>query len=449
MRTNGLTISGLALAILLTACGGGSATVRTGGPGRATNTGTQVNPAAENAFNDAVAKWRAAERAGWNEERCQEVSDAFKQAAQQNQGGRFPEAWFNAGLALSKCSQTAEGAVALYNKALEAQENYAPARVQLGLLAQKRGDTAAAMAAYERAIRGDAQSVEAYVNLAILQRQRGQGEDMANAQSNLRRALAVDSQYAPAFNQLALLYLDDAERNPQMLKLASIVCKQATTIDPNYAAVYNTWGLVRVREGNIIGALSNFEKAFTLNDRFFEAYMNFGSITLSFRGYEDAKKAFSKAKALHAKNYEARIGLGVALRGLDQIEAAEAEYNGAREVDAQRPDAFFNLALIYQDYKNGTIPDMQKAKGYFGEFSSRASGRPAYARMIEQAQQRTKNIDDTVTALREAEQMERDNAAQQAASEREEAAAAAAAAREQQNAPPAPPPPTKQGGGGN
>ena len=405
------------LAAILAACGGSSGPgVRTGGPAtNRTHHGTAVNAAAESAFNEAVAKWRQAERAGWNASRCEEVAEAFKEAASQNQGGRFPEAWFNAGLAFAKCRQTFDQAVGMWNKALEVQENYAPARVQIGLLAQRRGDTGAAFAAYQRAIQGDAQSVEAYVNLAILQRQRAQGNDLQEAQSNLRRALAVDSQYVPAFNQLALLYLDDAERSPQMLRLASIVCKQATTIDPNYAPVYNTWGLIKVKEGNIIGALSNFERAFTLSGRFFEAYMNFGSITLSFRGYEDARKAFAKAKALNSKSYEARIGLGVALRGLDQIEQAEAEYNGAKEIDAQRPDAFFNLGLLYQDYKGGTIPDMQKAKGYFGEFLSRAGGRQAYSTMTEQAQRRTKNIDDAVAALREAEQIQRQAAQQEAA----------------------------------
>jgi tetratricopeptide (TPR) repeat protein len=406
--------------LLLAACGGGGGgggTVRTGGPGggRRTGGGTHVSAQAESAFNDAVAKWRQAERAGWNQARCEEVGDAFKAAAEQNPGGRFPEAWFNAGLAYQQCSQTADQAVGMWNKALQVQENYAPARVQIGLLAQRRGDTGAAFAAYQRAIQGDAQSVEAYVNLAILQRQRGQGNDLEEAQSNLRRALAVDAQYVPAFNQLALLYLDDSERNPQMLRLASIVCKQATTIDPNFAPVYNTWGLIKVKEGNIIGALANFERAFALNDRFFEAYMNFGSITLSFRGYDDARKAFSKAKALNGKSYEARIGLGVALRGLDQIDQAEAEYNAARELDGQRPDAFFNLGLLYQDYKTGAIPDLQKAKGFFGDFLSRASGRQAYARMAEQATQRSKNIDDAVAALREAEQMQRQSAQEEAA----------------------------------
>lgn len=417
--------SGVAFAVLLVACGGGGTGgggVQTGGAGggRRTGGGTHVNAEAENAFNDAVGKWRQAQRAGWNAERCEDVADAFKEAAGHNQGGRFPEAWFNAGLAYSQCTQTADQAVAMYNKALEVSENYAPARVQLGLLAQRRGDTGAAFAAYQRAIQGDAQSVEAYVNLAILQRQRGQGNDLEEAQSNLRRALAVDAQYVPAFNQLALLYLDDSERNPQMLKLASIVCKQATTIDATYAPVYNTWGLIKVKEGNIIGALANFERAFSLNDRFFEAYMNFGSITLSFRGYEDAKKAFTKAKALNSKSYEARIGLGVALRGLDQIEQAEAEYNGAKELEAQRPDAFFNLGLLYQDYKTGTIPDMQKAKGFFGDFLSRAAGRQAYARMTEQAQQRSKNIDDAVAALREADQIQRQAAQQEAAAQQQE-----------------------------
>ncbi|MBI2894771.1 MAG: tetratricopeptide repeat protein [Deltaproteobacteria bacterium] len=410
-----ITRPSVLIALLLSAgCGGGSENVRvnTGGAGPRTTGGTHVSAAASEAFSDAVQAWRQSASAGWNQERCESVAEKFKTAAEENQGGRFVEAWFNAGLAYAQCNQTQGQAVAMFNKALEVNQNYAPARVQLGLIANREGRSGEAFSSFQRAIQGDAQSVEAYVNLAILQRQRAQGSDLQEAQQNLRRALAVDAQYVPAFNQLALLYLDDAERNPQMLKLANVVCKQATTIDPNYAPVYNTWGLIRVREGNIVGALANFERAFTLNDRFFEAYMNFGSITLSFRGYEDAKKAFSKAKGLSPRSYDARIGLGVALRGLDQIEQAEAEYNGAREMDSGRPDSYFNLGLLYQDYKSGSIPDFQRAKSYFGDFVSHASGRQAYGSMVEQAQQRMRNIEETIQALREAAAIEQ-QAAQQ------------------------------------
>src|SRR5512134_2898613 len=116
-------------ALLLDACGGGSAEggggVRTGGGGgRRSGGGTNVNAAAESAFNEAVGQWRRAEHAGWNNERCEEVAEAFKEAAEENQGGRFPEAWFNAGLAYSKCRSTADQAVAMWNRALQARETY-------------------------------------------------------------------------------------------------------------------------------------------------------------------------------------------------------------------------------------------------------------------------------------------------------------------------------------
>ena len=50
--------------------------------------------------------------------------------------------------------------------------------------------------------------------------------------------------HTATFNQMALLYLDQAADNPQLLDLAVVVCRQAQQINRDYAPIYNTWGLI-------------------------------------------------------------------------------------------------------------------------------------------------------------------------------------------------------------
>jgi len=394
---------------MLVACGGDERT-RTGGAGRGRGDGgtrhDQLAGEAVAKFDQAVRAYREAATAGWNEARCTNVADLFQEAAEEQEGGNFHEAWFNRGMSFHNCGKSEEATEA-FRRSLQAKDAFGPPRVMLGIYAHRRGNAGEAFRMFEQTIRNDPQNVEAYTNLAMLQRERNQGRDGTESLSNIRRALAVDAQYMPAFNQLALLYLGQAEDERATLQLASVVCKQGTQIDANYAPIWNTWGLVNMQEGSIIGALAKFEKAFQLNDRFFEAYMNFGAITLSFRGYEDAKTAFTKAMGLNRRSYEAHIGLGVALRGLDQVEPAKVEYEAAKDIDSARPDSYFNLGILYQDYMSGSVEEFQKAKQYLNEFSQRAQGRPQYADNVRASQQRVRNIDETIAALREGMELQR------------------------------------------
>src|SRR6185436_7792389 len=127
-----------------------------------------------------------------------------------------------------------------------------------------------------------------------------------------------------------------------MLDLAEVVCSQAQKIDVNYLAIYNTWGLIDLRRGEIISAAAKFQKAFDLDPKMFEAYMNFAQITIGFRGYEDARNAFSKALELQPKSFDATVGLGVAYRGLDQKDKAEEYYQKAISMNGQRPEPYYN-----------------------------------------------------------------------------------------------------------
>ncbi len=392
------SISGQALLAIVAAlsvgCGSGSSGGGGAGSGATdeqgnvirTAGGAAVSEEAHNHWREAIAMFERNESAetGWTEAVCSSTRSKFEEA-NNAQGGSFTEAIYMLGVVSGRCGDD-DAALSFYRRALESNEEYCGARVGVGLGDLRAGNTAQARQHFERAIRDDNQCTAGYVNLAIIQRQNA--AEVSEALNNLRRALAIESDYLPAFNQMALLYLSQAESNAQMLDLAEVVCRQAQLIDGNYAPIYNTWGLINVSQGNIIAALAKFERAFTLDADLFEAYMNFGQLTLSFRGYQDAVRAFTQARRLQPRNYDATIGLGAAQRGLAQVDAAEATYRSAIEIDAQRPEAYFNLGLLYQDFKGGAVAELRQATQFYEQFTQRAGGQSQFAEATEAVSRR-------------------------------------------------------------
>jgi len=354
-------------------------------------------------FRAASRLLAAAEREGWTEERCTRVAGAFESIGRSR---GFAAAWFDAGLALSRCAETAGGAEERFLAAVRADPHHAPARVQLGVLALHRGRLADADRWLVAAVEADPQNADASINLAILRRRRRAPGDLEAAQVDLRRALAVDARNVTAFTELAQLYLDEAgERPGRSVELAATVCRQAAQIDPRHAPLHNTCGLVQLRKGNVVGAVASFERALALDPGLYEAAMNLGSLAASYRGYGTARGAFEKAIAARPGSYDAHNGLGVALRGLSHgappseaanaITRAAAEYVAAIRLDAARPEAYFNLAVLNQDFRSGAPGDLQRAVRCLDDFAARGAGSPRR----EDAERRRQNALDALAAL--------------------------------------------------
>lgn len=383
-----LLLSGSAL---FAACGGASGS--TTEPARTaegntvtTSGGDAVSEAAHNAWQQALAFFNEHERSGWDGGSCDDAASKFEDA-NERQGNRFAEALYMAGLSHQRCNEREE-ALAFYNRALAVNEHFCKARVAIGVdqVAQNAGD--AARQTFQRAIRDDIACTEGYVNLAMLQRATGQAAQLTEAIQNLRRALAVNSTYLPALNEMALIYYSQSNADPQRLDLAAVVCRQAQLINRDYAPIYNTWGLINMKKGNINEAIRLFSRAAELDRNNFEAQMNLGQITLSFRGYEDAQRSFARAVELQARNYDAHIGLGMALRGLNRLDEAQREYEAAQGIDGNRPEAFFNLAILAYSYRGGAIDQLRRAKEFFNQFLAKAGSNAAYADDVQDVRRR-------------------------------------------------------------
>lgn len=382
------------LGVTFAACGGGSASSKgnnTLAPGQIRRPQKPtVNRRAQAFWLRAMTSFEDNEKAKWTGSACAKTSEAFERAIEA-QKDKFPQALYMLGLVKDRCGDES-GAQSLFKKALDQDPSLCGARSALGTRALERGRTKEARQLFEQAIAADAQCVEAYVNLATIQRGNGSREARAALQ-NIRRAMAVDARFLPAFNQLALLYLDQAvgDKKQQFLDLANVVCRQAQLIDDRFAPIYNTWGLIQLAKDDLIEAVRMFEQATKLDDSMFEAFMNFGLIALSFRGYDDAKKAIERALALRPKSYEARVAHGAVLRALRKTDAAEKEYLAAKDLNGNRPEAYFDLGLLFQDYKSGSVNDLKVARDYYNEFLRRARGKKEYKNAVEAVSRRCKN----------------------------------------------------------
>jgi tetratricopeptide (TPR) repeat protein len=453
-RFSNLAYAGVFLALVGCGGGGGSGAQSAGGgakepanPGtKTTSTGTKVDAEAQSVFESALQAFVAADKSGkWSI--CEDIATDFLAAARRQKQATnksFPEAIYNAGLAYQRCNRDKE-ARDQFELAAQVDPRFHRARAQLALYDyQRTGDLQRTISQLEGIIR-DAkfQNVEALVALAALQMERGgegADQDGANdherAQKNLQRALAIDDGFMPAFNQLAILYLERArlaagearsrkarglvvaggrqlDINQQQLDLAGLVASQAIRKNPNYAPIHNTAGLIQVQLMDFNGAVKSFGKARALNPKFFEAHMNYAAVNLSFRGFQEAEQAYRAALKLRPKEYEAHLGLALAYRGqiddsnfAEYVKKAQQELDKCKGIDPQRPETYYNEAILTQEYRakgsqESAIPMLEKAAQVYRDFVAKAGSDPKFEQAVKRAQERQQDIDDMVKFIRE------------------------------------------------
>lgn len=451
----------------MVACGGGA----TGGAavklkpedasGRKTGTGHEVSKEAAADFDKALEAFLDHDKKGdWSEASCKNIAERFVGAAETQASATnraFPEALYDAGLAYQRCGKDGEARTQFEN-AVKADGSFHRAKAQIALYDfQKTGDTDDTIRRLDQIIR-DAkfQNVEALVSLAALQMERGSDQadsdgknDLERAQRNLQRALAIDDGYMPAFNQLANYYLELAKSsagtakqksrrgkrgmevsgasrvdvNEQQLDLAALVASQAQRKNPNYAPIHNTTGLIQVELKNFNAAVKSFGRARQLDPKFFEAQMNYAAVNLSFRGFEEAEKAYRDALKQRPNEYEAHLGLALAIRGqindsnFDKaVTEAQSHLDQAKKLDSARPETYYNEAILTQEYRakrGNPVPALEKAAQQYTAFIEKAGDDPVFVQAVKRSKERSQDISDTITFIKEGEAAKKaDEAAQ-------------------------------------
>ena len=311
-------------------------------------------------------------------------------------------ALYDAGAVADRCGMHTD-AEAYFTQALsrDPSAHFARAELALEMYDAKEADVDHAIGQLTLAVHdSEYRNARALVGLARLQRTRANDtadddgpNDLARAEKNLKRALAVDDSSVGAMNELALLYYTTAKGSKERLDLALLVASQAKKKDPSFAPTYNTLGLIDVALGDSTSAAEAFDRARKLDPTFVEAQMNFASVNLAFRGFAAAESAYREVLKARPNDYDAHLGLALALRGQigdenfeHQIALAERELVMAKEADPKRPEAYFNEAILTAEYK-AKLPGQESAlalaKKLYGEFVQHARGNAAFDAQIE------------------------------------------------------------------
>lgn len=432
--------------------------------------GNPITQEAANKFKQGLDLLTQHDKArDWDEASCTSTAQVFIDASKERDKP-FAEALYDAGLAYQRCKKTAE-AKAQFQKALEADAKFHPAKMQLVMLSfyeggEKNVDQAITDMRQTAVVDAQYKNVEALVALAMLYMKRGNNvadndgpNDYQRAKRYLQSALAVDDGYMPAFNQLALYYLDSAKQaagqakasktatnmgkkkrtDSQAMELADLVCSQAIRKNPNDPIIYNTMGMIQVELGNLNKAVEAFDKARQRDPNFYEAQMNFAAVNLQFRGFSKSEEAYRAVLKNRPNDYDARLGLALSLRGqindsnFDQfVKEAGENLAKAKEIAPDRPETYYNEAILTQEYRTkGTTdptkakPILLQAKDLFGQFVSKAGGGAEYVDAVKRAKERMTEIDQIIV-FNEQTEKERKQAEAEARQKAAEAEAAGA-----------------------
>lgn len=446
MRTATM-ITAAALLAWAVGCGGAAETTKPKTPGGhdAETPTPQVSAAVANKFNAGLeALVQHDKAADWTDLTCVSTAQLFLDAAKE-QGKTLNEATYNAGLANQRCKKV-EAAKALFKQVLDNDPKFHRAKVQLAMYAyadsgEKNIDEAIATIREAAVVDAQFKNVEALVDLGMLYIKRNNKvedqdgkTDLLRAKRFIQSAMALDDGYMPAFNQLAILYLETAKQaagrdtkrkvasggskekkvDTQALELAALVCSQAIRKNAKYASIHNTAGMIQVELSNLNGAVSEFDTARTIEPSFYEAQMNYAAVNLQFRGFKQAEQAYRKAIEIRPNDYDAHLGLALALRGgtddsnFDKnVKEASEELAKAKQLAPDRAETYYNEAILTQEYKaksgKGGDAELLNAKKLFGDFIAKASGAGEFGDAVKRSKERMAEIDQIIEFNKQSE----------------------------------------------
>ena len=401
LRAARIAALGIAAASLV-ACGGSptkpddNGNLGTGGTGGAQQTDLPDEPpAAPKVAKEAKPLFEEAVKAYTAGNGAKAIS-LFEEAIDVDES--FGAAYFNIGRIHEEQGRIDE-ARTWYERSAEKGKAFGDGLVNIGRLEMEKGNKGEAMALFRRAIQIEPFNGEAHLNLAQDARSR---RAFADAVKHVRTALKEDSQNVLAYEVLARVYYDLGR-----FELSKLVCLTGLEIKKT-ADLYNTLGLVHLKQNNVTTALGSFEDALKVDTNYWPAHMNVGAITFSYRDYESSYRHFSEVLKQKPEHLEAMLSKAVAARGLERLDEAESGYKAVIAKDETYAAAHYNLGILYQEYT-------QKLEDAIKSYESVLRHERQDAALRKDVSQRIEAVRIQIKNMKELEEMMRQQKAQEAA----------------------------------
>lgn len=388
--------------------------VKVGGPqvGQGKPVQPEISTRAKLLFEDAVKLAQAQERAGtWD---YATLERKFQAAV--NEDPDLAEAEYDLGVLAERQGKKAE-AVAHYQAALRKKPTLKQAAENLAVIMQNDGNVQGAVQIYQKILERYPDDGSSRARLAEIYLQQG---DHERAMEMAREALIREPKTLTAYKVMMRSNLERGQ-----LSMARLVALRAQKLDDKDPELYFTVGQIFLKEKDRDHAIIQFNKALEVRPDYLPAHVELAKISMQNEDYAGAEEHIRHLLQADAKNAEAHVALGVAYKGMGQFDKALQEYEQAEKLDPELASVYLDKGVILARYKNAPEKGLELFKKYValsGEVNSEA---PVF-KLIDETQDVLKKKEEERLALEEAARMEAEakrQAEEQKKLEAEEAAA--------------------------
>ena len=139
-----------------------------------------------------------------------------------------------------------------------------------------------------------------YVNRSKAYLLRGADDDPSLAFNDLSTAISIDPAHAEAYVSRAALYLERG--TPVDLSRALEDVEQAISIDPGLASAYLVHGEISVHQDELLGAISKFSRALSLDLNLAPAFFNRGLTYSALHRWDRSLADLRRAQSLRPRD---------------------------------------------------------------------------------------------------------------------------------------------------
>lgn len=188
-------------------------------------------------------------------------------------------------------------------------------------------------------------------------------EDYEQALVYDEKAAEIDLEHPLTRNALGWSYYNLGRQDAAKLKLAEEQFQKALVGDPEFTIAYNSLGLVAHQRGDYGKALSFYNKALQYDPEYEKAYVNIGSVFENQMDYERALQAYEKAITVNPNYAIGHYALGQFYKDQTKLQEALREFQEAQKLNPYFFDTYEMLAETYVELGQSEKAVEQLQKG--------------------------------------------------------------------------------------
>lgn len=229
-------------------------------------------------------------------------------------------------------------AEALYAQVLADAPNHPDALHLLGVIAQQRGQSLAAVQLIEQAIAVEPNRWAFHSNLACALESLGRRDEAIHG---YRQAINLGGESAPLLSNLGAVCQDAGRRDE-----ARHCYQRAISLDPRHAEAHYNLGNLAREMGDAAGAIVSYEQALRLRPTYVEAQVNLANLLLDEGRPEEAIRRYERALELNPRDAETHYNLARALKTVGRASEALTAYERAIEIKPDHAAAHMLRGLL-------------------------------------------------------------------------------------------------------